>query len=629
MSAFRTIGAFTRRLSILLAITVLMSLFLYLYYFKYVPSNRERLQHHGFLILHQQQEGIQQHLEDLTNFITAQNQRLVANGLRDTSFTVDHPIAYTVNFEKEKEAADSGKHKNKSEPKICWDLDGENAVTFEFQNPSANPSNYKVSLSEVFEKILESGNVDFFQYHFIICKKHAEGPAGSEGDRNHHHHQTDSINHSTNHSHILYYSPGLSVSEQLEPDSLGNLLKSTQFSKIIDLETNGSRYKGFLLPFQLEHNTLILAGLMTENEYNKRLQNIPFGSVSCIAIIFVLILICLPYIKVFFMGREEHWGIRDVAFLGTTLFVGTAVLLVILQQLLMQTGEQLRTKHKLYSLSDRINANLHKEISLAYCELKHLDTSLGKMVNPDTNAARGRGIIPDSLARLFNCKSRDEGTAYYLTLPNSNNYLNYDRVQWFNGSGEQVYKGTFDTKYTFPSVKDRQYFKDIKAKRLYSFKDSGIVPHAGTIESFTIQPVYSMTTNAFKWVWSYQARSKSNHRYRAVCYMNSVVNSVTPKGYEFYIIDDKGLIQFQSEGTVALKENFLEWINDVQNLASIIRNRQSRYIPNQYINDRQCSMYIRPPINCHCTWLFIIVMTIVRLRCCILMRLSYSSCSYF
>ena len=587
MGVFRTIGAFTRRLSILLAVTILMSLFLYLYYFRYVPSNRERLQHQAFLILQQQNEGIQQRLEDLKNYMTVQNRRLVDSGLarEETSLKFDHPLAYTVDFEKEKKTIHSEKRKGASDPKICWDLDGEKVVTFKFQNlkapnPKAVPGSYKVSLSELFEKILQSGNIDFFRYHFIICNKHAAEPIEPGDDHKDHSPRPDS----SDHSHILYNTPGLPVSEQLEPDSLGTLLKAVQFSKIIDLEISGSRYKGFLLPFQLERHNLILAGLMTETEYEERLQSIPFGSVSCVAIIFVLILISLPYIKVFFIGREEHWGTRDVAFLAVTLFVGTAVLLVIFQQLLMQTGEGLRTRNKLYTLSDRINTELHKEISLAYFELKNLDSSLRKAISESSDLKKdGRKLL---------IKSHYGAPDHYLALPVSisNNYLIYDRVQWFNDSGKQVYKGTFDALYTFPSVKRRQYFKDIKAKRLYSFKDSGTV----TVDSFTIQPVYSMTTNAFEVNVVKPSHVDGMIGASMSTYMNSVVNAVTPKGYEFYIIDDKGLIQFQSEGTVTFKENFLEWLNDDQNLASIIRNRQSRYLPNQYINDRPCSMYIRP-----------------------------------
>jgi len=585
MGAFRTIGAFTRRLSILLAVGVLMSLFLYLYYFKYVPSNRERVQRRAFLILQQQQEGIQQHLDDLTNFITAQNGRLVKDGLarEDSSYDFDSPLPYTVSFEKDTRTADNGQNKKPGDPKICWDLDDQRVVSFEFRNADTIVGNYEVALNELFEKVLESGSIDFFRYHFIICKKHADVPTQSKGDKSHDHHD------SSDHSHMLYSSPGLPVSERLEPDTMGRLLRSTQFSKIIDLEINGSLYKSFLLPFQLGHHTLILAGLMTETDYDDRLQNIPFGSVSCVAIIFVLILICLPYIKVFFMGREEHWGTRDVAFLGTTLFVGTAVLLVILQQLLMQTGERLRTKQNLCNLSDSINAKLHKEISQAYVELKQLDISLGSAVQKKDTVL----TLKNSPRQLL-VKPDHKGPSYCLDLPDSNNYLNYERVQWFNQSGDQVYKGAFDTLYTFPSVKDRQYFKDIKANRLCSFRDNPDGTHKGTVDSFIIQPVYSMSTNAFE--VNVVIPSQVDYMIGAgmSTYMTSVVNSVTPKGYGFYIIDNKGLIQFQAEGTVTLKENFLEWVNADRNLASIIRNRQSRYMPNQYINERECSMYIRP-----------------------------------
>ena len=79
MNAFRTIGAFTRRLSVLFAVFLLVSLFLFLYYFRYVPANRERLQHQGFLILQQQQDGIQQHLQDLKYFFSFQNEGFVKN----------------------------------------------------------------------------------------------------------------------------------------------------------------------------------------------------------------------------------------------------------------------------------------------------------------------------------------------------------------------------------------------------------------------------------------------------------------------------------------------------------------------------------------------------------------------
>ena len=587
MTAFRTIGAFTRRLSVLFAIFLLLSFFLFLYYFRYVPANRERLQHQGFLMLQQQQDGIQQRLDDLKNFFTFQNRRFAKKGLtgKDTSFKVESPFTYSANIVKKQKRADQTLHISKTDPLISWDLDGQNVVSFEF-NKQINTARYTVSLRELFEQILESGKVDFFRFHFIICKQHAENVVPPAAEKEDHDHQKDS----TKPSHILYHSSGLPASEQLEPDSLGNLIRSAQFSKIIDLEINGNWYKVFLLPFQLEHNTLILAGLMPESVYENRLQDIPFGTISCLAIIFILILIALPYIKVFFIGREEQWGIRDIAFLGTTLFIGTSLLLVILQQLLMQTGDRLRTKDNLYELSEGIDTKFHEEISAACFELKSLDACLKAEVDAGIDTTLAKAI--DSSEIIVRKKGAKGG--YRLQLPSPGAYLNYDRIHWFDDSGQQVYKGAFDSLYTFVKIDRRPYFKEIKAKRLYSFTNIGDAKHYGAADSFTIQPLYGMSSGTFEVALTVPSHVDSMLAAGMSTYMNSVMNAIVPQGYGFYIIDGKGFIQFQSDGIVTLKENFLEWINDDQNLANVIKNRQSKYVLNRYINGKQYSLYIRP-----------------------------------
>ena len=609
MNAFRSIGAATRRLSILLAIILLVSLFLFLYYFKYVPANKERLQRQGFLMLQQQENGIQQNLLDLKSYFDVQKQlfdkEMTNKKYKDTSISKDYkePFNYTLKYFRKTQTKTKTRSSQRLKidsynPSTYFDLDEQNVITFQFNNIAdstnyavSDSTDYTVSLDQLFEKILGLSRLDFFQSHLVICKRHAKNGEENEAKGGGSHHAKDS---SEEHPHIIYHSPELSASEQLEPDSLGRMLASAQFSKIINLEINGSRYKAFMLPFQLEHNTLILTGLMPETEYQDRLQNIPFGTVSIIIIIFIFILICLPYIKVFFISKEEHFGIRDIVFLGITLFIGTAILLIILQQLLMQTGAQLRTKSNLYSLSNSINAKFHNDISLAYSELKYLDLMLAQMINsPKIGYQKNKDAFKTKLF-VKKLKPADD-SGYILPFRDSNNYLNYDLVYWANDSGQQVYKGRFDdTLYSFSNISYRQYFKDVKTKHLYSFTDKGgdLLTNK-QVDSFTIQPVYSMSSNAFEVNIAIPSRLTGTMAALSA-YMYSVMNTVIPRGYGFYIIDNKGLIQFQSEGTVTLQENFLEWINDHQNLANIIKNRQSRFIPNQYINDKQYTLFVRP-----------------------------------
>ena len=107
MNVFRSISLATRKLSILLAIIFLVSLSLFLYYFKYIPANKERLQHQGFLILRQQQSGIQQNLEDLKNYFCVQKQLFIEERKKEESKNnffyreyKDRPLNYNLTYKK-------------------------------------------------------------------------------------------------------------------------------------------------------------------------------------------------------------------------------------------------------------------------------------------------------------------------------------------------------------------------------------------------------------------------------------------------------------------------------------------------------------------------------------------------
>jgi len=585
MNVFRSISLATRKLSILIAIVVLVFLSLFLYYFKYIPANKERLQHQGFLILKQQQSGVQQNLEDLKNYFCVQKQLFGEERRKEENNQdffkkeyTDRPLNYNLTYKKGK--ADTVAESDPCHQTVFFDLD---TIAFRF-NSASDSIEFKIPIYLVFEKVLDPVKAHFFQYHFIICKQHLKALGGNSG-ANSPGHEGDSLEKK---SHILYYSHGLAVSEEMEPDSLGKILTSSQFSKIIDLEMSGSSYKAFMLPFQLGPNTLILTGLMPGIEYRQRLQNIPFSTVNVIIIVFIFILISLPYVKVFFISPEEHFGIKDIVLLGVTLFAGTAIFLIILQQGLMQIGARLRTKDHLVRLSDSINQRFRNDITNAYTEIKYLDSALEK---EKKNRVR---FEKASIGKRLFVKEAASDSGYILPFPENNLFPNYTLVHWANDSGRQVYKGLFkDTLHSFSNIGYRQYFKDVRSKHLYSFRNTADELFGNSkIDSFTIQPVYSMSTNSFE--VNIAVPSKVTTMAGLSAYMNSVMNTVIPRGYGFYIIDNNGLIQFQSEGVVTLQENFLEWINDKQNLINTVKNRQSRYVADQYIDDRQFSLFIRP-----------------------------------
>ncbi len=603
MNLFRNLKPVARKLSIVMLILLLLSAFLFLYYFKYVPANKEWLHQQGFLILNQHEKGIQQNIMDLKSFFCTKKTIFLNKGLpkNNPDTSINDPFNYEVSNKKGRKGKTSVK--DTCDPLIDLDLDKEKAISFQFNSPS-DSFKFKVSLNNISEKILNTERPDFFQSYFIICQHHAEKPEQDkeeehvdkqeQGKKEHAGKQGQSNQEEHEKPHVLYHSADLPVSEQLQQDSIGTVLLSTQFSKIISLEISGSKFRVFMLPFQLEHNSLILAGLIKEKDYNERLQNIPFGMVSGIIIIFIFILISLPYIKIFLFSPSEHFGLRDIVFLGISLFIGTALLLIMLQQILMQTGARLRTKDELYSLSDSIQKNFHREITLANTELKLLDTLLKKRI--DSNSKTRQNTKDSSQSTLIVKRAdRPSDRGYNIPLGDSSFYLNYTGVQWADSKGNQLYKGYLDREpFSFSKIDYRQYFKDVNKRHLYS---SSVLNNP--VDSFAIQPVYSMSTNAFEVNIAIPSNIKAKDcKMTALsAHMPSVMNTIFPKGYGFYIIDNSGLILFQSEGAVTLQENFLEWINDQHDLSYTMQNRQSRFISNQYINNKLYSLFIRPVDN--------------------------------
>jgi len=648
MKVFQSISLATRKLSILLTILLLVSAALFLYYFKYVPDNKLRLQKQGFLLLHQQQRGIEQALEDFKKYFCSKykiykntpeknerekpesedsgkynkifesEKRVTSRNVTDshkkinskvniesTSITeekteeTENKIKFTVStiqeqalqyqlkyFEKQNQQDDHHPESIDCIQNVFFDLHGQSSIIFQFED-STGIFQFILPFKQLFDKILDPGKLELFQSYIVICSRHAD----PEEKTNHKAVTDEEENHSENHSHleshhVLYHSPGLSLSEQLPADSLGSLLATTLFSKMVNIKIDGNPYKAFILPFQLEHNTLLLSGIVPDKDYLQRLQQIPFNLVSLLLIVFIFILISLPYIKIFFISREEHISVGDIGLAGISMFMGTAIILIILQQLLMQTGAQLRTKNKLIALSDSVNKYFHTDIIDAYRELRYLDSSLNQDIElyklySDTN----KHVAQEKLEIKI---LTDTNFSYYLPYPKGNTFINYELVHWADSSGQQIYKGIIGNKpFSFSTISHRQYFQDVKSAHLLSYPREGI-------ESFSIEPVFSISTNRFEVNIAIPSRIEHAKMAALSAYMSSVMNTITQRGYGFYIIDETGLIQFQSKGNVTLMENLIEWINDPGKLTGAIKNRQTRYLKNLYINDKECNLFIKP-----------------------------------
>lgn len=576
MNIVQGINQFTRRLSILLLIVLLVSVALTLYYFKYVPDNRERLQKQGFLILKQHEDGLRQALQDYTRNFTNQYllkrkvfiERLEQKSQLPTSEKFETPFPYEIRSIVNNKTA-LLKDSIPSSPVIRFNMKDHPEIEFAF-NDGFNYIVFTILFHQFFEKVIDPDRPDFFHSYLVTSNPdNAEAKPVGSGQKD--------LTRERNRQ-VLYHSPGISTAGLLPTDSIGNTTIHLLFSKIADVTIDGNSYKAFLLPFQLQGQTLTLTGLLPTSEYHQNLQRIPFVLISSLLFIFVFILISLPYLKVFFISQGDRIGIIDMALIGLSLFAGTAVLMIIFQQGIRHTGVRFRTAHELKTLGQKIDNGFHEEISRAYNELKFLDASLLQ------------GNDGDTVNTMTVRKRNDQTGVYQVKGLESNLYLNYVIMHWSDATGQQVFKRSLlDNNYNFINLSHRQYFKDVITHHLFSFRDDGT-------DSFSLQPVYSITTNQFEVNLAVPSHHPNDSVRMAALslYMHSVMNTILPRGYGFHIINNDGLILFQSDGNVTLRENFLSKLDDNGNIRGTVQHRLSRFIPNQYINDKQYHLYVQP-----------------------------------
>ncbi|WP_039140136.1 cache domain-containing protein [Flavihumibacter solisilvae] len=559
---FRKIG------SILLIAAPILG-FLFLFYFHFVPRTRESLNKQGFLILKQKQESLGQIFDDLGSFFLGRIRSRAKTNLSndnlddkieakfkgtnipldsfDTDFIMDTLTLFSITLDDDEA----------EENVVCFNYDlklkGSNVPKYERVS-------YSMSFKVLGNRLLESRKKIYFSSYFISA-------------------QDDSGN-----IHIVYNSPNLSVAERASDSAA--FLTNIQFSTIKDITINDVKYKVYLYPFQNRSNNFVLCGLIKSSEYLSRQQSVPFSVAYGVLLVLLVALVALPYLKIFIINPRESLKRRDLVFQAISFFAGTAILLLVLHVLFMQIGTRSKSRKELSQLSESIRDSFNNQLRLAYAELKMLDSSLHSKLKNNVQSN------PLPLASDVYVKSGSkEGNAISL---HRGDFIYYSAVAWIDDKGNQVLKGRTDNSpLVFNKVDKRPYFNRVKSKRLYTIDDN--------VKSFSVEPLYSQTTNDFE--VNLTVPSDSIESIDSVpniimasmsMRLSSLVNTIMPYGYDFYVIDRTGKILFQSNGPVTLQENFLEWTGENKMLSQAMANRQGRYLPNEFIFDTPYDIRIDP-----------------------------------
>lgn len=152
---------------------------------------------------------------------------------------------------------------------------------------------------------------------------------------------------------VILYQDAVGISGNRHVDTLLSSDKNKPFPQIVDVNIEGTAYKMFISNFQLAGQDLTLCGLVKSGIYDGKLNTIPVNLIYPVVVIFLLLIIFLPFIKIFLMSPHEQMHMADFIFAILALFVGASIITLISIQLLLLTSSNQRVQANLENYQNK------------------------------------------------------------------------------------------------------------------------------------------------------------------------------------------------------------------------------------------------------------------------------------
>jgi len=392
---------------------------------------------------------------------------------------------------------------------------------------------------------------------------------------------------SPGHSEVLFSADDLPLSDGFNPDTLLKKNETADLLYLHEVNLAGTPYKIFIYPLQVGSTPLLLAGLVSVSRYNSGYKNIPLDLFVPAGIIILLLVICLPVLKIFILGAGEtiiDWNIRQL--IGSY-FVAAFTCFLLFSWLFLTWYQSADNKIMLGQLSRQIDRQFTEEIDTICLQLKKWDAAY-QSIRDSTN-------LLTSLQSNDILNPTDSTTLDRLFHPELYPYSDY--VFWVDSTGKWTATWSEKKKSNKPPLLDarnREYFKDFINGKYLSLHDS---------MSFTIQPLLSRQDGEYR--INVVTKSAAPPRGSPLpphhplliglsAKMRSVMNTVLPAGYNFSIIDDNGNILYDSRPGRALLSNILKESEDPSSLQSSLRFRTRRYFSHYQLKGRNVALEASP-----------------------------------
>lgn len=365
---------------------------------------------------------------------------------------------------------------------------------------------------------------------------------------------------------------------------------------VLDIELEGIAYKLFTYPFKINTNgshgrTYLISGFIKKSDYRAATQDIPIEYFVWLTLLVLLLLLSLPFLKLFYLGRNENITVINVRSAVTVFFILPFVITVIILVLLEQTTINRATNRQLAFLDSNIQVNFKDEIQLITRQLRAYDNIFPKASSIKANTVKkGRSKK----------KQTGNNIDYKDSLFYPHIYKNIDGIHWTDGAGDDIVSWNFFRRRPagYFKLQSRNYYRDIRAGRLLSFDGK---------DSFVIEPVLSKLTGEYSINIAIPSRiTIQNPNYNSkdsllnsllldlTSRMYSVYNTTMPKDFSYCIINDTGLALFHSDTARCLQENLLTEMDDPELLRSVMRHKTTEILSNVILYNQAVKMHVSP-----------------------------------
>ncbi|UCE17090.1 MAG: hypothetical protein JSV84_09280 [Gemmatimonadota bacterium] len=345
-----------------------------------------------------------------------------------------------------------------------------------------------------------------------------------------------------------------------EEEASSGVTDSCVTTQIRDVEIAGVKYKLFLQPFCIPvdvrwvdstqdttrhapEKVWFMGGLIPNATFRAKTMAVSPTFVLFVVFLLVLGLLCLPFLRIRFIGLREGLRAHDVLVLAVALMVGCSlVTFAVIHLFTALTERETRARH-LTIIARRIDCLVSSELDSLHLELIELTNT--------ANTLRRQGTRPNILVEE---KVRNP---------------HFEMVWGMDKNGWQTWKWSVKSTTTpVSSFPEREYFRYARDYDLNLFSP---LHHTGrnVLDDTTkdvkflrgryIQSIRSKTTGEVYAILSLRMSSEDfTGSIVSVIEspMLSLIDPVMPPGYSFAVIDRKGDVQFHSDKDRNLRENF-------------------------------------------------------------------------